>query len=108
MHNKTKQRIKAPEGTFVIVSVKKIEAWFLADSITLSSIFKGKFEFENPENETDPRQILKDLFVAKTGRGIGDSKPKFATRMVNNGFSVVNAAAHPNCSSAKYFLQKLQ
>lgn len=105
---KTKKRINAPEGIFVIVSVKKIEAWFLSDSQTLSSIFKENFLFQNPEKESDPRQIIKELFIQKTGRGIGDSKPRFAARMVNNGFSVINAAQHPNCDSAKYFIQKLQ
>ncbi len=104
---KTKERINAPEGIIVIVSVKKIEAWFLADSNTLSSIFKGNFLFENPENESDPRQVLKNLFIEKTGRGIGESKPRFAAKMVNNGFSVINSASHPNCSSAQYFIQKL-
>ncbi len=104
---KTKERINAPEGIVVIVSVKKIEAWFLADSNLLSSLFKGNFLFEDPESESDPRQILKDLLMQKTGRGIGDSKPRFATKMVNNGFSIINAAAHPNCNSAQYFIQKL-
>ena len=89
---KTKKRIKAPEGTIVIVAVKKIEAWFLSDSKTLSSIFKGNFEFEYPENEADPRQTLKDLFLNKTGRGIGESKPRFATKMINAGFSLVNSS----------------
>jgi hypothetical protein len=105
---KTKERINAPSEIIVIVSVKKIEAWFLADGNTLSSIFKRNFSFDNPENESDPRQVLKDLFIEKTGRGIGESKPKFATRMINNGFSVINSAAHPNCLSAQYFIQKLQ
>lgn len=104
---KTKARINAPEETVVIVAVKKIEAWFLADTKTLSSLFKENFSFLHPQTETDPRQVLKDLFIQKTGRGIGDSKPKFAFKMVNNGFSLLNAAQHPSCHSAKYFVQKL-
>ncbi len=104
---KTKERINAPAGIIVIVSIKKIEAWFLADSSTLSSIFKENFSFSNPEVELDPREVLKRLFIEKTERGVGDSKPRFATRMINNGFSLVNAAAHPNCNSAKYFIEKL-
>ncbi len=105
----TKERINAPEGISVIVSVKQIEAWFLADSKTLSSIFNEEaFSFENPENEADPRGTLRNLFIQKTGRGIGESKPRFAARMVNDGFSVNNSAAHPNCPSAQYFIQKLQ
>jgi hypothetical protein len=105
---KTKERINAPEGIIVIVSVKQVEAWFLADSNTLTSIFNEEFSYENPENESEPRQVLKNLFIEKTGRGIGESKPRFATRMVNSGFSVINSATHPNCPSAQYFIQKLQ
>lgn len=105
---KTKERINAPEGIIVIVSVKKIEAWFLADSSLLSSVFKEKFIFQNPQHESDPREVLKKLFVEKTGRGIGDSKPRFATRMITNGFLIMNAASNPNCASARYFIQKLQ
>ena len=104
----TKERINAPEGIVVIVSVKQVEAWFLADSSTLTSIFNEEFLYDNPESELEPRTVLKNLFIEKTGRGIGESKPRFASRMVSNGFSIVNSAAHPNCQSAKYFIQKLQ
>lgn len=104
---KTKERILAPETVLVIISIKQIEAWFLADSVTLSKIFRKAFAFDFPENEKYPREKLRDIFVVQTGRGIGDSKPKFAKRILNEGFSVSNAAAHPNCNSAKYLLNKL-
>ena len=104
---KTKERISAPSNIIVIIAVKKIESWFLADSNTLSLIFKENFSVENFENELDPRQVLKELFLKKTNRGIGDSKPLFAKRMINNGFSIPNAALHPNCLSAQYFISKL-
>lgn len=105
---KTKERINAPEGMIVIVAKQEVEAWFLADSNMLSKWFKKNFEFEYPELESDPRQVLKNLSLINTGRGIWSSKPKFANSMINNGFSILNAAAHPNCSSAKYFINKLQ
>lgn len=105
---KTKLRINAPESLIVIVAIQLIESWFLADNKTMSAIFNENFSFTYPESAISPRQILKDLFIKKTGRGIGDSKPKFAIKMINNGFSILNAAAHPNCSSATYFIDKLQ
>ncbi len=105
--SKTKKRVNAPEGIVVIISVKQIEAWFLADSKMLSSIFKRNYAFENPEKETYPREKLKEIFLEKTGRGIGDNKPIFAKRMIRQGFSVLSATQHINCNSAKYFLEKL-
>lgn len=105
---KTKERINAPENVVVIISVKQIEAWFLADSITLSKIFKKEYQFDFPENENNPREKLREVFVAETGRGIGSSKPGFAKRFLKEGFSVSNAVNHPNCNSAKYLLSKLE
>ncbi len=105
---KTKERINAPNDVAVIISIKQIEAWFLADSNTLSAIFKSRFVFEHPEKEMCPREKLKEIFIEKTGRGIGDNKPIFAKRMVKQGFSVLNAAQHVGCNSAQYFIQKVR
>lgn len=104
---KTKERINAPDGIVVIISVQQIEAWFLADSITLSSIFKSHYVFDNPEKEIYPREKLKEIFIEKTGRGIMDSKPRFAKWIIKQGFSVSNAAQHVECNSAKYFINAL-
>ena len=108
----TKQRISAREKDIIIVAVKQIEAWFLSDSQTLSGLFKTKFQFEFPENEIEPYDTLNTLFINRTGRGNGKKvnggKIKTARKMLNNGFSVSNAASHPNCPSATYFIEKLQ
>lgn len=107
----TKKRISAREKDIIIVAVKQIEAWFLSDSQTLSGLFKAKFQFDFPENENEPYNTLNTLFINRTGRGNGKKdnggKIKTARKMLNNGFSVSNAASHANCSSATYFLQKL-
>ncbi|MFT5917298.1 MAG: hypothetical protein ACJAWV_003352 [Flammeovirgaceae bacterium] len=87
--------------------MKQIEAWFLADSKTLLKLFKSNFEFPNPEEEQNPFQTLKNLFVENTSRGIGSFKPKFARKMLNNDFSILHASQHPNCESATYFVNKL-
>ncbi len=100
----TKKRINAPGDIVVIISVQQIEAWFLADSFTLSSIFKSDYVFHNPEKENYPREKLKEIFIEKTGRGIMDSKPRFAKWIIKQGFSILNAAQHSNCTSAKYFI----
>ena len=104
----TKLRINAPNSIIVIIAVKQIEAWFLADTLLLSKIFGEPFEYPFPENESTPRETLKSLFLQKTKRVIGDSKPKFAYNMVSNGFNLLNAAKHENANSVKYFIHKLQ
>ncbi len=104
---KTKERINAPNTIIVVISIKQIEAWFLADTSTLSKIFKTKFYIDLPEAENNPREKLKEIFIKETGRGFGDSKPRFAKWMVQEGFSILNAAQHPNCNSAKYLMNKL-
>jgi hypothetical protein len=105
---KTKERISAPETIIVVIAVKQIEAWFLADSSTLTKVFGKEFKFDFPENENEAREKLKEIFLLETKRGIGDSKPKFAKRFIQEGFSILHAASHPNCNSAKYLLDKLK
>lgn len=103
----TKDRITSDENRFVIVAVKKIESWFLADSLTLSYLLKEQFYFDKPEEEASPFNTLKSIFIQKQSRGIG-VKDIFTARMLKHGFSVENAANHKNCSGAAYFLNKLK
>lgn len=109
----TKARIN-PENylsdtMYISISVKAMEAWFLADSKTLTSIFKQKYFYEFPEVTPDnPFDTLKDEFITYTNRGVGNSKVLLTKRMLKNGFSIANAAQHPNCPSAKYFLRQLE
>ncbi len=99
--------IKAGDLT-VCVAVQELEAWFLADSETISTIFKTNFFFDEPEQETDPFGTLNNLSRQfRQGRGI-DDKRKFTNLMLANGFTIEKAARHPNCPSAQYFLSTLQ
>ncbi len=103
----TKNRID-PEGlSIIVISVKAVESWFLADSFTLCSLLREDFEFEFPENQVDPYNTLKGLFLTKTGIGIG-TKILFTKKIIKSGFSLENAARHKNCPSAAYFLNKLK
>ena len=103
----TKKRISVDENRIVVVAVRKVESWFLADSKTLSSLLRTDFFFENPENDLVPFDLLKRIFIERQNRGIG-VKDIFTARMLKYGFSIQNAADHPNCPSARYFLNKLQ
>ena len=69
-------------------------------------MFKTAFYLDEPEAVL-PFEKLRELRMKYEGRGIGNKKV-FARIMVSNGFSIQNAAAHPNCPSAAYFLNKLQ
>jgi hypothetical protein len=103
----TKTRIAAPNNHIVIVSVRKIEAWFLADSAFMFSMCNSNIEILEPENEPNPFERIRSLLLEHTGRGI-PLKSLLAKRAVNNNFSIRNAAAHPSCPSAKYFMDKLE
>ena len=104
---KTKERITERENQFIIVAIKQIEAWFLADSTLLSHLFNESFIFDYPEKEDVPFNRLRDLLVQFRGRGIPKKVP-MALKMLNSGFSIQHAANHPNCPSANYFLSKLK
>ena len=91
-----------------IIAVKAIESWFLADSETLSKLFNKDYKFANPEEiEEKAFEVLKNEFIENTNKGLSKKRNLHAKYIIDNGFSIQNAANHPNCPSAKYFLQKL-
>lgn len=103
----TKQRISELPNQIVIIAVQAVEAWFLANSTLLSRLMGADIYITHPEDEEQPFETIRTLFVNKTGRGVG-TKHILATRMIKYGFTIEQAAQHPNCPSAGYFLTKLQ
>jgi hypothetical protein len=103
----TKERLKALPNDIIIISVKTLESWFLADSQVMSQLIGKEFNFEFPEIENNPFETIKHIFQKETTRGVG-TKRILTRRVLKYGFSIQNAANHPNCPSAKYFLTKLQ
>ena len=104
---KTKKRIGVYENEFIVVAIQQVEAWFLADTETLSKLLSRKFIFEFPENEKNPFETMRNIFLQTNNRGVGN-KDILAQRMLKYGFSIENAANHPNCPSARYFIEKLK
>ena len=102
-----KKEIIETDNLIIVIAVKQVESWFLADSTLLTKLLGEPFEFNFPENEEIPFETLRKLLIKFKGRGI-PAKVPMALKMLNNGFSIQNAANHPNCPSAKYFLTKLQ
>lgn len=103
----TRQRIGDYPNQHTVIAVRAAEAWFLADSVTISIMLDVPFHMDYPEQEVDPFETIRQVFLQQTGRGVG-TKPILARRMLKYGFSIERAAAHPNCPSAHYFLTKLQ
>ena len=88
---------------YFVIAQKEFETWFLADPVLKKCLGDDKLYFEYPENVSKPFEIINK----HRGSGI-TSKPKFAKKMIGLGFSIENAAKHPNCPSAKYFIKKLK
>jgi len=102
----TKNKIVIGINNHVVVSVKEFENWYLADHIALNSLVNKNVEvIEFPELEEEPVTKIIEL---NNGKGFGGSKPRLAMKMRSSGFSIQNAANHPNCQSALYFLDKLK
>ena len=100
----TKNKIQIFDQQTVVVAVKEFENWYLADSNALSRFTEQKIVIEHPEQDNDALTTIIDLYKKRFPK----SKPRLAKTMKRYGFSVENAANHPNCPSARYFLTKLQ
>lgn len=109
---KTKERIAARAQDVIIIAVKKIEAWFLACTPAMQKLLGvSGFAFANPEEDKEPFETINQLLAKHTGRGVGKkkaSKIKLIKRLLENGLDLSHAAAHGNCLSARYLLDKLE
>jgi hypothetical protein len=103
-----KSKVYHQQGNIVVVAKQALEAWYLADTTALSTYIGVDLPaIANPEQYPIPFDKIKALKFANSGRGVSDKK--FLTKhMLDAGFSLTRAAAHPNCPSATYFLNKLQ
>lgn len=108
---KRKEIIGSDNIDLVIIARKAMESWFLADTEAMKSWTKqGRFFEEYPEKTPSmPWDRLKEIGLQVIGRGPGSSKIAFADRFIKyHQFSVARAAQHPNCPSARYFVEKLR
>lgn len=109
---KTKERIRPRGQDIVVIAVKKIEAWFLANTNAMRSLLNdAEFSFLTPELENNPFETINRLLVKHKGRGIGRTsagKIKLVSKLIELGFQLPDSATHPNCLSVIYFINKLQ
>lgn len=105
---KTKERLGSCDICIILLAKKAIEAWFLAEDNIVEQYTNGEVKhFDFPEDTDDmPYETFKKMLVEYTGRGI--RKTKLATSIFKNGFDIEKSASHPNCKSAKYFVDKIQ
>jgi hypothetical protein len=102
-----KSKIPHHRDNIILICKRALEAWYFADSKAMSSLLREDYQCSEPEILPAPFDAIKILLKEKSGRGIGD-KIILASKMLGHGFSIANAAAHPNCPSARYFIAKLQ
>jgi hypothetical protein len=91
----------------ILIAKQALEVWYLADNDTLSNYLQRKIiQINNPESFLFPFEEIKSLRQQYLNRGIADKKI-LTKDMIKSGFTLQNAAAHPQCFSAQYFLSKL-
>ncbi len=93
---------------YVFVSVKALEAWFLADDKAMSSWLKATFHEDFPERTAGmPWDRIREI-AAHRNRGPGENHLSFAKTLINShGFTIENAARHPHCPSVQEFYRTL-
>lgn len=108
-----KERINHAKITAYFIAVKAIEAWFLADTQAMRKFLDIRdFTGEDfPEGTPElPWERIKEI-VEETGsvKRRGKNKVAFTRKMITDwGFSIENAATHPNCPSAKCVVAHFQ
>jgi hypothetical protein len=98
-----RERISNPRINIIFVAVKALEGWFLADSVAMNK-WLGIDDFSELQPEqtlNKPWDRLKELSNALGKQGPGN-KTAFAKKMTKHfGFSIRQAASHPQCRSAQ-------
>jgi hypothetical protein len=92
----------------IIIISKALEAWFISDMETLNKILKNERTYIFPEKTPImPFEEIGQLFIEDGIKPV-KSKVKLTKRFLTHGFNVINAAKHPNCSSARYLIRKFK
>lgn len=105
-----KQIIDSENIDLIVIARKALEAWFLADTQAMRE-WLGQTDFyeEFPEDTPQtPWQRLKEIAQECNQRGPG-SKIGFVNKFIQKcNFDLLRAAEHPNCPSARYFVDHLR
>lgn len=96
-----------PANVLIIIPQKELETWFIACHTTMTKITGKAFAAGNPENIDNPFKYILTEINRDRKRRISYSKPALTKKFLEKDFKITSAATHPNCPSAKYFLDKL-
>ncbi|WLI06935.1 hypothetical protein PSH66_00995 [Pseudomonas sp. FP597] len=104
-----RDRISNAKVKTIFIAVKALEAWFLADSQAMSNWLKQQYHEPYPEATLHkPYDRLKEIAKVTGVSGPGN-KPAFAKKMIKHfDFSIVRAAQHPQCPSARELVDYFQ
>jgi hypothetical protein len=111
LHIKNRINHKKIHPDLVLISVKAIESWLIADSKSLSKALgdSDEFLFLKPEDTVEkPWEFLKKFCHSNKIRGPGPLKTGFAKKMIRSGFDIDNIVTHPNLKSVKYLKKVLE
>lgn len=98
----TKQRVD-PNSRFVtIVSVRKIESWFIADRDAYNSFLEARQDLIDAESIANPYEHIRSKRMQLHDKGV--NKILLVRAMLKKGFSVENSDA----PSAQYFVTRLK
>jgi len=99
------KKYKKNKKHIFIIAIKEIESWFLADKKAMKNL---KIHFnKNPEELEEPKDKINSLLNKNRRRKILIGEEVIATKFINAGFSIENAAQNQYCTSAKHFIKKL-
>ena len=101
-----KNQIDSEAVDLVVVARKAIESWFLADTKAIARWTTDDSYYEaHPETTPGmPWDRIKEVSTVRRGR----SKVWFAKRLINeHGFDIARAAEHPECPTARYFVERV-
>ena len=105
-----KNIIGSQDIDLVVIARKALESWFLADNSAMRR-WTGNESFEETYPEDTPETPWERFKVIgkKAGLGLGRrNKLNFVKKFIcEYGFDVRQAAKHPHCPSAAYFVERV-
>ena len=94
----------------VAIAKQAVESWFLADTDAMRRWLEDPTFFETqPELPIKTSwDRLKEVSRVRQQRGPGKNRLVFARKMIGRyDFDISRAAQHPNCPSARCFIERL-
>lgn len=104
-----KKRLGFCNKCVLVLAKKAIESWFLADTDFMRTFtLNGSYYCVSPETTVMmPFDEMGNILRLNNQRGTRPSKPRFAKRVIRDGFSIDRALMHSNATNLQYFKNKM-